>query len=128
VAQATTTRTGADRRFHASRTACRTPAQNNPAGTGPRIFDKGSGPSDVHGSSSTSRVSQILPALVKASRAQIAIGIGRQADPAASNKGSSLGNKQRCSAMCPLGSLGARLVRNIADHQQRTPQVSDPQK
>jgi hypothetical protein len=46
--------------------------------------------------------------LVKASRAQIATGIGRQADPTASNEGSSLGNKQRCSAMCPLGSLATK--------------------
>ena len=34
-----------------------------------------------------------LPALVKASRAQIATGIGWPAEPAASNEGSSLGNK-----------------------------------
>jgi hypothetical protein len=63
------------------------------AGTGTRIFGEGSGPGDVRGSPGISRTSQVLPALAKASRTQIATGIGRQADPAASSKGSSLGNK-----------------------------------
>jgi hypothetical protein len=49
------------------------PAGIGAAGTGTRIFDERSGPGDVSGSP----------------------GPGRQADPAASNEGSSLGNKQR---------------------------------
>lgn len=46
-------------------------SQKSAAGSGTRIFDERSGPGDVSGSP----------------------GAGRQADPAASNEGSSLGNK-----------------------------------
>jgi hypothetical protein len=62
-------------------------------GTGTRIFDERSCPGDVSGSPGAGRTSPALPALVKAPRAQNATGIGQQADPAASNEGSSLSNK-----------------------------------
>jgi hypothetical protein len=58
--------------------------------TGTRIFDERSSPGDVSGSPGAGRASPVLPALVKASRARIAIGINRETDPAASNEGSSL--------------------------------------
>ena len=90
---------------HPARRVARQPGKGA-AGTGTRIFDERSCPGDVNGSPGADRTSPAPPALVKASCAQIAIAIGRQADPAASNEGSSLGNKQRCSAMCPLGQQG----------------------
>jgi hypothetical protein len=60
---------------------------------GTRIFDERSSPGDVSGSPGADRASPVLPALVKASRARIAIGINRETDPAASNEGSSLENQ-----------------------------------
>jgi hypothetical protein len=79
---------------HPARCVARQP-DNGAAGAGTRIFDERSCPGDVSGSPGTSRTSPVLPALVKASRAKIAIGINRQADPAASNEGSSLRQQKR---------------------------------
>ena len=62
---------------------------------GTRIFDERSSPGDVSGSPGADRTSPVLPALVKASHARIAIGINRETDPAASNEGSSPENQQR---------------------------------
>jgi hypothetical protein len=105
VAQATTTHTGTNDAFPApARRVARQP-DKGAAGTGTPIFDERSRPGDVSGSPGADRTSPAPPALVKASCAQIAIGVGRQADPAASNEGSSLGKQKRLSAMCPLGSL-----------------------
>jgi hypothetical protein len=61
---------------------------------GTRIFDERSSPGDLSGSPGADRANPVLPALVKASRARIAIGINREeSDPAASNEGSSPENQ-----------------------------------
>jgi hypothetical protein len=79
---------------HPARRVARQPGKGA-AGTGTWIFDERSCPRDVSRSPGADRTSPAPPALVQASRAQIAIGIGRQADPAAPNEGSSLGKQKR---------------------------------
>jgi len=85
----------------AERRVARQPGKSA-AGAGTRIFDEGSCPGDVSGSPGASRASPVLPALVKASRAQISIGIDRQAGPAASNEGSGLRQPKRWPAASGL--------------------------
>ena len=79
---------------HPARRVARRPGKSA-VDAGTRIFDERSSPGDVSGSPGADRTSPVLPALVKASHARIAIGINRETDPAASNEGSSPENQQR---------------------------------